>query len=204
MFWFLRIPGNKWFLRITAQEWCCISVPLPMRPCWGLAADSTAGVAASPRQKGLNPHPNPWGLLISPNCTWTSTCSDVIACSCFPALRPTICHDMPWYSGALLPLLASQVLTRAGPWGGTARDPPPHKGQGRCSHLNVRGGRTDLVHCYALKFCSLQIPLGQGFTAMQSVLITPYEFYSSPMWDLCSAIKWRYIISGTRNLKLML
>lgn len=128
----------------------------------------------------------------------------LLSASCSPALRPAISQDMPWHNGALLPLLASQMLSRAGPWDGTAWDPPLHRGQGRYSQLNMRGGKTALVHNYSLKFCSMQIPLGHSFTAMQSVLITPYEFYSLSMWDLWSAIKWRNIIPGTRNLKWML
>lgn len=61
------------------------SMPLPMRPVssWDLAADSTVGVAASPRQKGLNP----WGILTFWNSTWTTTCGDIIVYVLFSSLE---------------------------------------------------------------------------------------------------------------------
>lgn len=180
--------------------------PFPGDQCQARAWQLTALLEwlQAPGRRGSTPiptHGGSWSPQTPPGHLPAVT---LLSVSCSPALRPAICHYMPWCNGALLPLPASQTLTRARPWGGSAWDPPLHKGQGRCSHLNVRGGRTALIHNYSLKFCSTQTPLGQGFTAMQSVLITPYEFYSSSMWDLCSAIKWRNVILGTRNLKWML
>lgn len=178
-----------------------------MRPVWdwGLAADSTLlEWLHAPGRRGSTPistHGGSWPPETLPGHLPLVT---LLFVSCSPALGPTISHHMPWYNGALLPLPASQMLARGGPWDGTAWDLPLHRGQGRYSHLNMRGGRTALAHNYSLEFCSVQAPLGHSSTVMQSVLITPYEFYSSSMWDLCSAIKWRNIIPGTRNLKWML
>lgn len=77
--------------------------------------DGVAGEAASPRQKGLNPHPKPMGDLDLPDSTWTSAVT-LSSASCSPALRPTTCHDTPSYDGALLPPPAWMRLpTGAGP-----------------------------------------------------------------------------------------
>lgn len=196
MCWFLRITGNEWFLRITDQEWCChlhapshkTSVKLgpgSWQHCWG---------GCKPQTERAQPMGDLDLLkLYLDICLWWH----YYLC---PVLQPWgQQYLMPWY----MVHSASQMLTGAGPWGGTAWDSPLHRGQGRYSHLNVRGGRTALVHNYSLKFCSMQSPLGHSFSAMQSVLITRYEFYCSSMWNLHSAIKWRIIIPGTRSLKLI-
>lgn len=193
-----------WFLRITAQEWCYHLHALPMSQAGAWQLTALLEWLQAPDRRGSTPiptHKGSWPPETLPGHLPVVTLLSMSGC---PALRPTVSHDMPCYSGALLSLPISQMLTRAGPWGGTAWDPPLHRGQGRYSHLNRRGGRTALVRNYSLKFCSMQTPLGHSFTVIQSVLITPYEFYSSSMWDLCSAIKWRIIIPGTRNLKWML
>lgn len=199
---------RKWVISKNHSSGMVLSppCPFPQDQCQAGAWQLTALLEwlQAPGRRGSTPiptHGRYWPPQTPPGHLPAET---LLSVSCSPALRPTTCHDMPWCNGALLPLPASQMLTRAGPWGGTAWDSPLHKGQGRCSHLNLRRGRTALTHNYSLNFCSMRAPLGQGFTAMQSVLITPYEFYSSSMWDLCSAIKWRNVISGTRNLKWML
>lgn len=97
------------------------------------------------RKKGINPHPNPWETLTSPESTWTSTCSDITV-SCYPPSRPTTCHNTPLYDRAFLPPPTWMRLpTRAGLWGGIAWDlfanDRVQLGKGRGSHLNMRRER---------------------------------------------------------------
>lgn len=185
---------GKWVISENHRSGMMLSppCPFPWDQCQAGAWQLTAllGWLQAPDRKGST-HGGSWPPETLPGHLPVVT---LLSLSCSPALRPTISHAM--VHGTLC--LTDADRGRAMRWHCLG----PTSSQ-RTGHLNVRGGRTALVHNYSLKFCSMQSPLGHSFSAMQSVLITHYEFYCSSMWNLHSAIKWRIIIPGTRSLKLI-